>query len=432
MTNSELSNEFDILYNNITSNQAPGLDVYEKSVFLTKAQRQLVNDYFNIKVDGVGGGFDGSQRRQYDFSSITKVTNLLEVNYFDDRIKDSEKLDKRSKVYLFPTDYFISINEMLLEENQRHSIIPLHHIEYQRLMSKPYNLPSKRKAWRLFTGNKGCNYYYEVIDADNQENTSEYTILTSWADYNRSLELTIKVINDRTAFEVNFEKMYSIENQDYYVVVDNSNIYFKKNNDSSVHKIECDTYLDSDKNKYITSVSLNTIQGQFAVMHNDVEALHLLQIGFYLLKKFAIETEVWSSQYKTVQVAKLTDGFHKCSIAGNTENFSTGTGKTFTTNVVMLPIAEVIGNFTSNPEYKLRYLKTLRPIILEDLDIYGEDLKIDGVSKYSESELPDELHQEILDRAVLLAKIAWQGTALNNSMQSQGNSKKNKTSKEED
>jgi hypothetical protein len=37
MTTSEFSNQFDVLYNNITSNQAPGLDEYEKSVFLTKA-----------------------------------------------------------------------------------------------------------------------------------------------------------------------------------------------------------------------------------------------------------------------------------------------------------------------------------------------------------------------------------------------------------
>ena len=37
MTTQEFSLEFDILYNNITSNQAPGLTEYEKSVFLTKA-----------------------------------------------------------------------------------------------------------------------------------------------------------------------------------------------------------------------------------------------------------------------------------------------------------------------------------------------------------------------------------------------------------
>jgi hypothetical protein len=37
MTNQEFINEFDILYNNIMSNQAPGLDEYEKSVYLTLA-----------------------------------------------------------------------------------------------------------------------------------------------------------------------------------------------------------------------------------------------------------------------------------------------------------------------------------------------------------------------------------------------------------
>ena len=42
MTNNEFSNEFDVLYQNITSNQAPGLDEYEKSVFLSKAQDEIV------------------------------------------------------------------------------------------------------------------------------------------------------------------------------------------------------------------------------------------------------------------------------------------------------------------------------------------------------------------------------------------------------
>lgn len=37
MTNKEMSDQFDLLYNNITSNQAPGLNEFDKSVFLTKA-----------------------------------------------------------------------------------------------------------------------------------------------------------------------------------------------------------------------------------------------------------------------------------------------------------------------------------------------------------------------------------------------------------
>lgn len=72
MTNLEFSNEFDVLYNNITSNQAPGLDEYEKSVFLTKAQDEIVKAYFNPKTNKVQEGFDGNEKRQIDFSTIMK------------------------------------------------------------------------------------------------------------------------------------------------------------------------------------------------------------------------------------------------------------------------------------------------------------------------------------------------------------------------
>ena len=49
MTLQEFSNEFDDLYNNVMSNSAPGLDEYEKSVFLTKAQDEVIKNYFNPK-----------------------------------------------------------------------------------------------------------------------------------------------------------------------------------------------------------------------------------------------------------------------------------------------------------------------------------------------------------------------------------------------
>ena len=43
----EWSLEFDLLYQNITSNQAPGLNEYEKSVFLTRAQEAVVTMLYN-------------------------------------------------------------------------------------------------------------------------------------------------------------------------------------------------------------------------------------------------------------------------------------------------------------------------------------------------------------------------------------------------
>ena len=47
MTNDEFSSQFDIYYNNVTSNAAPGLNEYEKSVFLTRASEDIVIELYN-------------------------------------------------------------------------------------------------------------------------------------------------------------------------------------------------------------------------------------------------------------------------------------------------------------------------------------------------------------------------------------------------
>ena len=80
MTNQEFSNEFDVLYNNITSNQAPGLDEYEKSVFLTKAQDEIVKAYFNPRTNKTQEGFDGNEKRQIDFSMLIKSAVFDDTN----------------------------------------------------------------------------------------------------------------------------------------------------------------------------------------------------------------------------------------------------------------------------------------------------------------------------------------------------------------
>lgn len=155
MTNEEFSNEFDVLYNSITSNQAPGLDEYEKSVFLTKAQSEILREYFNSRVDGANGGFDGSQKRQYDFSFLIKTT-ILEAN-FDNEGEEGyiPKIDNRGCLFNFPEDYFLSINEVIRDDestNKFYSVVPISYSDYQRLMTKPYAYPPKRVAWRLFIG----------------------------------------------------------------------------------------------------------------------------------------------------------------------------------------------------------------------------------------------------------------------------------------
>lgn len=150
MTNQEFSDEFDVLYNNIMSNQAPGLDEYEKSVFLTKAQDEIVKAYFNPRLNKVQQGFDGNETRQIDFSmliktdiatEVTNVTRLYPMN--------------NSKFFAVPNRIMMFINETLMvtrDSNPKYlTVIPLEYTEYNRLMSKPFKRPTKNQAWRVIT-----------------------------------------------------------------------------------------------------------------------------------------------------------------------------------------------------------------------------------------------------------------------------------------
>lgn len=99
MTNTEFSNEFDVLYNSITSNQAPGLDEYEKSVFLTKAQDEIVKSYFNPRSNKTQEGFDGNEKRQIDFSMIMR-SNVYQVLKFSQAVAATAELSELESVVL--------------------------------------------------------------------------------------------------------------------------------------------------------------------------------------------------------------------------------------------------------------------------------------------------------------------------------------------
>ena len=62
----EFDTEFDILYNNIMSNMAPGLNGYEKSVFLTMGQEQLIKEVYTGSGNGLSFEETQEVRRYLD------------------------------------------------------------------------------------------------------------------------------------------------------------------------------------------------------------------------------------------------------------------------------------------------------------------------------------------------------------------------------
>lgn len=175
MNNVEFSNQFDVLWNNINSNQAPGLNEYEKSVFLTKAQDEVLKNYFNPKSNPKQEGYDDTIKRQADFSGLMREGN----GTIDD--SPESQFDPRSLVYKVPTDVYLIVNEQILLKSGSDTkgirqILPINYDEYRRMMSKPYKEPLKYQAWRLFTSTESNSFngqrIAEIIMTSTDKNSS--------------------------------------------------------------------------------------------------------------------------------------------------------------------------------------------------------------------------------------------------------------------
>lgn len=157
MTLSEFNNEFDLLYNNIMSNQAPGLDSYEKSVFLTMAQEEVIKSYFSRALNKTQEGFDDSPQRQIDFSMLIEVKSpSISQGSGTVNLQDSGVVQ-----VALPSDVMMILNEVLTVRRGtggtgvRLQVIPITYSNYSRLMSKAYKRPMKSQAWRLQVSGTG-------------------------------------------------------------------------------------------------------------------------------------------------------------------------------------------------------------------------------------------------------------------------------------
>lgn len=174
----EMSSLMDVLYNNITSNQAPGLSEYEKSLFLTKAQDEKVKNYFNPKSNQLGEGFDGNQKRQIDFSAITSVFTQNTAGNFTDALFDTRPNSKSTSL---PEDVWMIVNERIKvkrtsegpDKTEILTVKPISYEEYDRLMSKPFKRPLKYQAWRLINNSEGNKS--DLIVGPN-DNITEYKL----------------------------------------------------------------------------------------------------------------------------------------------------------------------------------------------------------------------------------------------------------------
>ena len=159
MNVSEFSLEFDVLYNNITSNLSPGLSEYEKSVFLTRAQEQIVKNHFGIKSNSKQEGLNNSIKRDTDFSTLFKTVSIN--SGITEIPNPTNTLNTRVRRFTIKEDYLFIINEFCeiakldsagnVLDTQLTTVVPLHYSEFARLNSGPYKEPNLHETWRIIS-----------------------------------------------------------------------------------------------------------------------------------------------------------------------------------------------------------------------------------------------------------------------------------------
>lgn len=150
MSTEEFEREFDILYNNIMSNAAPSIDAYEKSVFLTKAQEEIVTAIYD-------GSFEHTEKLTESIDVL--VTQMTYDSFFDaEPVPDWKKISPDSRMFkLSPPAMFITYEELTSHEKDKCGnetkvlVKPVKHDEYYRIIRNPFRRPRKREALRLNT-----------------------------------------------------------------------------------------------------------------------------------------------------------------------------------------------------------------------------------------------------------------------------------------
>ena len=135
----ELELEFDMLLNNVSSNQAPGFTPLEKSIFLTEAQEFYIKELYSTQ------GFEKDE----------EISEYLRTLVKQKTFSTSEgTVDGQSTFFTIPEDlWFITYEAAKLDNNcdklPLATVVPVKQDEFFRIYNNPFRGPSKSRVLRL-------------------------------------------------------------------------------------------------------------------------------------------------------------------------------------------------------------------------------------------------------------------------------------------
>lgn len=141
MTLTEFGVQFDILYNNISSNQAPGLSEYEKSVFLTQAQEAIILDLYK---GTAGDSFETTEEVTRYLSSLVKSARILQSEGI---VVDNLGVTKTT--FSLPDDLLFITYQTALCDNKTLLVVPTRQDSFFKDLNNPFKGPNNNRVLSL-------------------------------------------------------------------------------------------------------------------------------------------------------------------------------------------------------------------------------------------------------------------------------------------
>ena len=166
MTTSEFSQAFDTLisaYNDTTLGDKLSFNEYEKSVFLTKAQDELIVSFYSGK-NSYNEGFENTEEIRRYLSSLIETKELDE-----DKTSTLTKLTNQSHIYkLEDNTWFITYEAIKITSEdsclngKSIEVVPITQDDLHKLLKNPFKGPNNRRALRLDLANNSVEIIYPL------------------------------------------------------------------------------------------------------------------------------------------------------------------------------------------------------------------------------------------------------------------------------
>lgn len=136
---------FDEVFNNISSNKAPGVNPFDKSWYLTRAQEEIVLGYYKGTLNA---GFEVTEEMRRSLSSLVRTAVCNRDS------GDNVNLTSKSSVYVLPENlWFITYEGAKITissdcANREVPVTPMTQDELWKVIDNPFRGPTERRVIR--------------------------------------------------------------------------------------------------------------------------------------------------------------------------------------------------------------------------------------------------------------------------------------------